>query len=182
MNLRVKMPKIPQKIVKQMAKRPGYQQEIASAGIFLRNGLGLTTKTIKGLVAGQRKTNKDADEWSLFESIFTVIFKNKYQDDFTFSYYAPANEEELSYVLNEPSEYGETVLAFWRLPDHEWQVFIVAGRSEKVFKLLPGKFVCQPGSEKGISVYTADLREWSKMFYEGTEEPVYEFAEGLLEI
>ena len=61
-------------------------------------------------------------------------------------------------------------------------VWKVCGRSEKVFKLLPGKFVCQPGSEKGISVYTADLREWSKMFYEGTEEPVYEFAEGLLEI
>jgi hypothetical protein len=174
------MPQIPQKIVEQMAKRPGYQQEIASAGIFLRNGLGLKQKTLKGLVAKKMKQDKEADEWSLFESIFTVIFKHKYQDDFTFSYYAPANKEELSYVLNEPSEYGETVLAFWRLPDHEWQVFIVAGRDEKVFKLLPGKFVCQPGSEKGISVYTANLKEWAIMFCSGTEEPVLEYVEALL--
>jgi hypothetical protein len=176
------MPKIPEHVVEQMSKRPGYQQEVASAGMFLRNGLGLTTKTIKGLVANKKKENKEADEWSLFESIFTVIYQHKYSEDFTFSYYAPADKDELSYVLNEPSEYGETVLAFWRMPDKQWTVFIVAGRHEEVFSLLPGKFVCQPGSQKGISVFTADLKEWSKMFYEGAEQPVYEYLEGLLGI
>jgi hypothetical protein len=174
------MPQIPQKIVEQMAKRPGYQQEVASAGIFLRNGLGLKTKTIKGLISKKMKQDKNADEWSLFESIFSVIYKHKYEDNFNFSYHAPADDEELSYVLDEPSEYGETVFAFWRLPDKQWVVYIVSGRTKNVFNLLPGAFGCRPGSEKNISVFTADLKDWSKIIYEGAEEPVYEYIERLL--
>jgi hypothetical protein len=174
------MPKIPSKIIKQMAKRPGYQQEVASAGMFLRNGLKLTTKTVKGLVAKKLKSDKEADEWSLFLSIFDVIADHNYPDH-SFNFYAPTDMDGLEHLIDTLPPYTGTSCIFWRkLASKDWVVHILHPRNEEALHLMPPMFECKPGPTDDLYIFTADLKEWAAHVYAGTEGPVYDYIGGLL--
>jgi hypothetical protein len=174
------MPKIPSKIVEQMAKRPGYQQEVASAGMFLRNGLKMATKTVKGLVANKLKADKEADEWSLFLSIFDVIADHAYPDH-SFNFYAPTDMEGMLHLIDTLPPYTGTSCIFWRrLDNKEWVVHILHPRDEEAWHLLPSTFECKPGPTDDLSIFTVNLKEWAAHVYKGNEAPIYDYIGGLL--
>lgn len=158
------MPQIPEFMVKQMAKRPCYQEEISSSTAFL-SGLGLTGKTVRTVLAGMRAIakTKEIDNWDLMTKLIKEILTLRGYDFENVSISViPRDEKDIQkWVIGSNLEPYDLTLFFTKST-----VVLLHDKTEGVFELMPAGFAClgpteMPGYNGFCNMFSSSIKEWA---------------------
>jgi len=158
------MPQIPEFMVKQMAKRPCYQEEISSSTAFL-SGLGLTGKTVRTVLAGMRAIakTKEIDNWDLMTKLIKEILTLRgYDFEGVSISVIPRDEKEVQkWVIGSNLNPYDLTLFFTGT-----KVVLLHDKTPGVFELMPAEFCClgpteMPGYDGFCNMFSAPIKAWA---------------------
>ena len=180
------MPKIPDFIIKQMAKRPCYEEEVGTARSVLR-AMGIKAATVRASLTGLRRlrNTKEVDEWDLMLAIVDLALDHLHKD---IEVIAVPRGETYEDFVDSFAHTSSKFTVFLVNDTISKMVSIPLERNKDVFDLLPIRFEClgEVPTEEGeprMYQFACRLTAWAQHIAasEDANAAIFEYLKNLNE-